>query len=120
MSPLPRLIKTPQGGHHILLNDQPFFIQAGELQNSSFSSSAHMLPLWPKLIEDGVNTVFVGVHWCDLEVEEGVFEWGEFDSSLKGAREVGMKIVILWFGSWKNGKLISITGPITEGLGTGS
>jgi len=111
MPPIHKLIKTPQGGHHLLLNDKPFFIQAGELQNSSFSSSEYMKPLWPRLIEDGVNTCFAGVHWCDIEPEEGKFDFDEFDKALLGARENGMRLILLWFGSFKNGKSSGTKSP---------
>jgi GH35 family endo-1,4-beta-xylanase len=100
---IPKVVKTPQGGHHVLLDDKPFCILAGELQNSSFSSAEYMKPLWPKLIEDGVNTCFAGVYWASIEPEEGKFDFDELDEAIKDARENGMRLVLLWFASYKNG-----------------
>lgn len=79
-------------------------MRAGELQNSSFSSSKYMAEAWPKLSEANINTVLGSVAWEQIEPEEGKFDFAELDECLRGARQHGIKLVLLWFGSFKNGE----------------
>ncbi|OCF40857.1 hypothetical protein I317_05307 [Kwoniella heveanensis CBS 569] len=99
----PHLIRTPKGGHHLVVDGKPFLVLGGELQNSSFSSVSYMEPLWHKLRDDGINTCLVGVYWSTIEPQEGVFDWKELDELLLAARRHDMRLILLWFGSWKNG-----------------
>lgn len=80
-------------------------MRAGELQNSSMSSAKYMAETWPKLVEANFNTVLGSVAWEQIEPEEGKFNFTELDACLQGAREHGLRLVLLWFGSFKNGLL---------------
>jgi beta-galactosidase GanA len=98
-------IESLQGGQHeLIIDDTPFLLRAAELNNSSFSSSEYMEGVWPKLLGDNINTVLGSVGWEQIEPEEGVFEFEEVDKVLEGARRNGLKVVILWFGAYKNGE----------------
>lgn len=83
---------------------EPFIILGGELANSSASSSEYMdcRNTWKYLAESGVNTVLVPVYWELVEPEEGRFDFSTVDYLLKSARANGQKLILLWFGSWKN------------------
>ena len=50
-----------------------------------------------------LNTVLAPVSWEQLEPEEGRFDFALVDGLVKQARQRGMRLVLLWFGSWKNG-----------------
>jgi beta-galactosidase GanA len=76
---------------------------AGELQNSSLTLSKYMAEAWPKLAEANLNTVLGSVTWEQIEPEEDNFDFAEFDECLRGARQSGLRLVVLWFGSFKNG-----------------
>ncbi|KAI8670228.1 hypothetical protein NCS55_00768000 [Fusarium keratoplasticum] len=43
------------------------------------------------------------VSWESIEPQEGVFDFSELDKVVLGARKHGLHLVILWFGSYKNG-----------------
>ena len=43
------------------------------------------------------------VYWEMVEPEEGKYNFVLVDSMLAGARKQNLHLVILWFGSWKNG-----------------
>lgn len=86
----------------LLVNNQPYLILGGELANSSAASSAYLTKIWPKLKVMNINTVLMPVYWEQLEPKEGVFNFELLDTALKNARANQMKLVLLWFGSWKN------------------
>jgi beta-galactosidase GanA len=61
-----------------------------------------MRTIWPKLTALHLNTVLVPVYWDLLEPREGVFDFTLVDGLLRDARQAHMRLVLLWFGSWKN------------------
>jgi beta-galactosidase GanA len=42
------------------------------------------------------------VSWAQLEPEEGSFDYTTLDGLVRNARQNGFRLVLLWFGSWKN------------------
>ncbi|MFC1551575.1 DUF5597 domain-containing protein [Candidatus Latescibacterota bacterium] len=86
----------------LIVDGKPFIILGGELHNSSSSSLAHMEPVWDKLAGMNLNTVIMPVSWELVEPVEGEFDFSLVDGLLRGAREHDLKLVLLWFGSWKN------------------
>jgi Domain of unknown function (DUF5597)/Glycosyl hydrolases family 35 len=86
----------------LIVDGAPFLILGGELHNSSSSSIEYMKPVWPRLAAMHLNTVLLPVAWETIEPEEGKFDFRNVDELLKGARENNLKLVILWFGAWKN------------------
>jgi beta-galactosidase GanA len=98
-----KIERLQHGGYQIHVDDKPFLLRAAELQNSSFSSSVHMEDIWPKLVKGNINCVLGPVTWQDIEPEEGKFVWDELDAVIGQAAAVGIKIILLWFGSFKNG-----------------
>ena len=51
---------------------------------------------------DELNTVLAPVEWDLIEPVEGKFDWTSVDELLRDARAHDLKLVILWFGAWKN------------------
>lgn len=98
---IPKLVKKGDCTQ-LLINNKPYLIFGGELGNSSASSSNYMRPIWPKLKEMNLNTVIAPVYWELMEPTEGQFNFSLVDSLIKNARLNSMKLVLLWFGSWKN------------------
>jgi hypothetical protein len=86
----------------LIVDGKPFLILGGELLNSSASSLAYMEPLWPRLAEQHLNTVLAPVSWELLEPKEGTFDFTLVDGLLSAARRHRLKLILLWFGSWKN------------------
>ncbi len=75
---------------------------AGELRNSATSSMEHMETIWPLLVKANLNTVLAPVTWELVEPEEGRFDFALVDGLLAGARRHHLRLVLLWFASWKN------------------
>lgn len=90
--------------HELVIHGRPFLIRGGELNNSSFSSDEYMSNVWPSLVQNGLNTVLGAVAWEDIEPEEGQFVFSNFDRIVEDARRFDLKVVVLWFGAWKNGE----------------
>jgi beta-galactosidase GanA len=86
----------------LIVHDKPFLMLGGELGNSSASNVKYMAPVWPKLKAMGLNTILMPVYWELLEPQEGRFDFALLDNLIGSARENGLKIVVLWFASWKN------------------
>ncbi len=98
---IPHLEKTGKTTR-LIVEDQPFIILGGELGNSTFTSVENMEPVWPKLKALNLNTILAPVYWELIEPEEGKFDFSLYDKLIKEAREQDLKLVLLWFGSWKN------------------
>lgn len=86
----------------LIVDGKPFLILGGELGNSSFTSLEYMNPIWPKLKKLNLNTVLAPVYWELIEPAEGKFDFKLYDQLVKEARKNNLKLVFLWFGSWKN------------------
>ncbi len=75
---------------------------AGETGNSSASDLKYMDSIWPKIVKMHLNTLVVPVYWELIEPKEGQFDFTLVDSIITAARQNNIKLVFLWFGSWKN------------------
>ncbi len=75
----------------------------GELHNSSASNSEYMRPIWERLVALNLNTVLATVAWEQIEPAEGRFEFALADDLIQNARRHGLRLILMWFGSWKNG-----------------
>jgi beta-galactosidase GanA len=51
------------------------------------------------------NTVEAPVYWEQLEPQQGHFDFTNVDQVVEGARAHGLHVVLLWFGTWKNGNM---------------
>jgi hypothetical protein len=102
-SHIPYLRQTANS-KQLIVKDEPFLILGGELQNSSFSSPEYMSDVWTKLTTMNMNTVLGSVSWEQIEPTEGKFDFKSLDRVLLDARAHGLHVVLLWFGSFKNGE----------------
>jgi beta-galactosidase GanA len=96
-------IRRQAGVAQLTVDGRPFLILGGELHNSSASSLEYMRPIWPRLVAMHFNTVLAPLSWELVEPVEGRFDFALVDGLIADARRHGLRLVFLWFGSWKNG-----------------
>ena len=51
------------------------------------------------------NSMAIPVHWDAVEPKEGKFDFSSVDTLIADARKYGLKLILLWFGTWKNGAM---------------
>ena len=86
----------------LIVDGKPFLALAGELYNNSATSLEYMQAVWPRLAAMRLNTVLAAVSWAMLEPSEGRFDYSLVDGLIREARAHNLRLVLLWFGSWKN------------------
>lgn len=97
---LPHL-ETRDGRHALIVDGEPFLILGGQANNSS--NYPAMLPeVWPTIRALHANTLEIPVAWEQIEPVEGRFDFSWLDALIPQARENNARLVLLWFGTWKN------------------
>jgi len=79
-------------------------ILGGQIHNSS-SWPSELPQVWTSLAVLHANTVEAPVYWEQIEAQQGHFDFGNVDQLLQGARAHNLHLVLLWFGTWKNGNM---------------
>lgn len=98
---MPKIIEK-DGRHELLVDGKPYFILAGQAHNSS-AWPATMPQVWTAVEEMHLNTLEVPIYWEQIEAEHGKFDFSLVDMLLSQARQHKVRLVLLWFGTWKNG-----------------
>lgn len=86
----------------LIVDGRPFLVRGGEVGNSAATNPAWLRPFWSRFAELRMNTVLAPVYWDLVEPDEGRFDFSTVDELIADARRHQMKLVLLWFGSWKN------------------
>lgn len=97
-------LKNNGGAVQLMVDNKPYMMIAGELHNSSTSTIDYMKSIWDKMVKGNLNTVLAAVSWQQFEPVEGTFDYSLVDAMIKEAEQRNLKLVLLWFGTWKNGE----------------
>lgn len=98
---LPRLIQK-DGRFALLVDGAPYLVLGAQVNNSS-AWPAVLPQVWPAIKAIHANTVEVPVYWEQLEPKPGAFDFSVVDTLLAQARQNDVRVVLLWFATWKNG-----------------
>lgn len=98
----PQLERRDISTARIIANGKPMLMIGGELGNSSASTLEDVRSNFRHLRQLGLNTVLAPVSWELIEPEEGKFDMTSLDNIIDEARTNDLKVVLLWFGAWKN------------------
>ncbi|MFS0774007.1 DUF5597 domain-containing protein [Sphingomonas sp. 1P08PE] len=97
---IPRL-EQHDGRHSLIVDGAPFTILGAQVNNSS-NYADPLSTAWPLLDRIHANTVEVPIAWQQVEPVEGRFDLSFLQTLLDQARTHDKRVVLLWFGTWKN------------------
>jgi beta-galactosidase GanA len=97
---LPRMVEQ-DGRHALFVDGKPYLLLCAQVNNSS-NYPAVLDEVWPAIEEIGANTVQVPIAWEQVEPQEGTFDFSFVDTLLDEARANDVRLVLLWFGAFKN------------------
>ncbi len=98
----PPCLRRQGAATQLIVDGRPFLIRGGEVGNSSATHPSHLEPAWAKFKALNLNTLIVPVYWDLIEPAEGRYDFSTVDELLQQARVSQMRLVLLWFGTWKN------------------
>ncbi|PYY11345.1 MAG: hypothetical protein DMG61_19355, partial [Acidobacteria bacterium] len=99
----PKLVQQ-DGRWALLVEGHPYLILGGQVHNSSAWPS-ELPQVWKSLEALHANTIEAPVYWEQIESRPSQFDWTNVDQLVRGAREHNLHVVLLWFGTWKNGNM---------------
>jgi hypothetical protein len=99
--PFPAIVE--KDGRFALMVDGKPYLMLGVQANNSSAWPAYLDKVWPAAETLHANTVELPIYWEQLEPVQGRFDFSVVDLILKQARDHNVRLVLLWFGTWKNG-----------------
>ena len=87
------------------VDGRPFYPIGGQTRNSSGYNAEEWATAFHALELINGNMLEIPVYWEQIEPEEGTFDFAQLDKLLDSARSQGVHLVLLWFGTWKNGNM---------------
>lgn len=98
--PIPRLTEN-NNRYAMMVDDAPYLILAAQTNNSA-NYPAALPDVWPVVEKMQANTLVIPVAWEQVEPQEGEFDFSFVDTLIEQAREKEVRLVLLWFATWKN------------------
>lgn len=95
--------KKENGKYTYYVDGKPYIILGAQLWNST-SWPQLTDRFWEQAKQLNANTIEAPIYWQNIEPEPGKFNFKELNHLILSARQQGMKLVLLWFGSYKNGR----------------
>ena len=99
-TPIPEL-RVVNGHHQLIVDGKPYFMFGGQCGNSS-NWPAALPEVWRTMEEMHANTLEIPIYWEEIEAVQGKYDFTSVQRLLDQAREHDMRLVLLWFATWKN------------------
>lgn len=99
----PRIVQK-DGRYAPLVDGRSYLILGGQIHNSSAWPS-ELPQVWQSMAALHANTIEAPVYWEQFEPREGQFDHTNVDQLVEGTRAHHLHVVLLWFGTWKNGNM---------------
>jgi hypothetical protein len=87
------------------VNGKPFFPLGAQSCNSSGYNDKHSETAFKAIQILHGNTLEIPVYWNQCEPKEGKYDFASMDGLITSARKYGIKLILLWFATWKNGNM---------------
>ncbi|MBX2857172.1 MAG: DUF5597 domain-containing protein [Cellvibrionaceae bacterium] len=94
-------IKTSNGRHALFVDNKPYLI-LGIQTNNSTNYAAALKDVWPVAKLTQANTLSIPIAWEQIEPKEDHFDFSFVDYLIKDARRNNIRLILLWFATWKN------------------
>jgi hypothetical protein len=99
--PVPSLVQ--KDGRYALLVDGAPYLMLGAQSNNSSDWPATLPEVWSAIEYLHANTLETPIYWEQFEPRPGQYDTSAVDNILAQARAHHVHLVLLWFGTWKNG-----------------
>lgn len=86
----------------MMVDGKPFIILGGELHNSTGTDTIALKNALKEAKSYNLNTVLGYAYWELIESTEGKYNFELIDYLISNARQENLKVVLVWFGSWKS------------------
>ncbi len=97
----PRVVQK-DGRFALMVEGRPYLVLGGQIHNSSGWPS-ELPQVWKSMAALHANTVEAPIYWEQFEAQPGKFDYSNVDQIIEGARAHDLHVVLIWFGTWKNG-----------------
>ena len=87
----------------LVVDGKPFLVLGAEPPTSAASNLEYLLYMLSVLAETHQNTAAIAVGWNWIEPQKEKYDFRIPDAVIEDARKIDQRIVLVWFGSWKNG-----------------
>jgi hypothetical protein len=101
--PIPSIEKTGNS-YRLLVDGSPYLMLGGQVHNSDTANADDLNRGLDVLASWHSNTAEVPIYWEAIEPKQGQFDFRSVDLALQAARKRDLHLVLLWFGTWKNGE----------------
>lgn len=95
-------LRLLNGRKMLYVDGKPFIILGLQWDCDSCYSAETLISMMPVARKLGCNTAVLPLMWRLIEPEEGVYDFSILEAMLRGARENDLRVVPVWFGSYKN------------------
>ncbi|HEY64087.1 MAG TPA: DUF5597 domain-containing protein [Caldilineae bacterium] len=99
--PLPQIVRV-NGRPRLMVDGRPFLIFGLQWDCDSCFSAEEMTPLFSHAVHMGANTAVLPTYWREVEPEPGHYCFDVVDERIRQARAHGLRVILLWFATWKN------------------
>ncbi|MDR1899759.1 MAG: DUF5597 domain-containing protein [Treponema sp.] len=93
------------GRKALYVDGKPFIILGLQWDCDGCYTPEDMDPFFEHGKKMGLNTASLLLYWREIEPNEGEYHFEMLDHRIEMARKFNMKIVLVWFASFKNGDL---------------
>jgi hypothetical protein len=88
----------------LIVDGKPFLVLGAEPPTSGASNLEYLKYMLQVQADTHQNTSDIAVGWNWLEPQKGKYDFKIVDAIIEDARQIGQRVVLVWFGSWKNGE----------------
>jgi beta-galactosidase GanA len=88
----------------LIVDGKPFLVLGAEPPTSGASNLEYLKYMLQVQADTHQNTSDIAVGWNWVEPQKGKYDFKIVDAIIEDARQIGQRVVLVWFGSWKNGE----------------